>query len=711
MKSIKLLVVLVIASLVAAFFALDLGRYMTLDFVQSQLQGLQDYGRENFFTLAVAYFAVYVAATALSIPGSVVITLVGGAIFGLWWGTLLVSFASTIGATLAFLSARLLLRDWVQSRFGNSLKAINAGMEKDGNFYLFSLRIVPIFPFFLVNLVMGLTPIRVIPYFFISQLGMLMATIIYVNAGAELAQIESVSGLISPSMLLSLAALGVLPWLARGLLGLLRPARAPVSFKRPTRFDANVVVIGAGSAGLVSSIIAAGAKAKVVLIERHRMGGDCLNTGCVPSKALIRSARIADYLKRATEFGIDGATGQVNFARIMARVQAVIARIEPHDSVERFTSLGVECVAGEAVITSPWSVQVGERTITTRAIVVATGARPFVPPIPGLDQIPYLTSDSLWDLRELPPRLLVLGGGAIGCELAQSFARLGSQVTLVDQAPRIMPREDEDVSAVVLERFQAAGITVHTGCRATAFTATAEGGVLHAEGAAGSLEIGFDKVLVAIGRKANVEGFGLEALEMPLTERGLIKVNAQLQTVYPSIFACGDVAGPYQFTHMASFQAWYATLNALAGGLKKFHVNYRVVPWATFTDPEVARVGLNEQEAREQGIAYELTRYEIDDLDRAIADGEAHGFVKVLTVAGSDRILGATIVGYHAAELITEFVLAMTHGLGLKKIGATTHIYPTLAESNRFAANAWRNARIPTHLLPWAERYFRWRRG
>ena len=711
MKSLKLLVVLVIVSLVAAFFVLDLGRYMTLDFVQSQLQGMQDYARENFLTLAVGYFLVYVAATALSIPGSVVITLVGGAIFGLWWGTLLVSFASTIGATLAFLSARLLLRDWVQSRFGNSLKAINAGMEKDGNFYLFSLRIVPIFPFFLVNLVMGLTPIRVVPYFVISQLGMLMATIIYVNAGAELAQIDSVSGLISPSMLLSLAALGILPWLARGLLGLLRPARTPVKFKRPLRFDANVVVIGAGSAGLVSSIIAAGAKAKVVLIERHRMGGDCLNTGCVPSKALIRSARIADYLKRAAEFGIDGATGQVNFARIMERVQSVIQRIEPHDSVERFTGLGVECVAGEAVITSPWSVQVGERTITTRAIVLATGARPFVPPIPGLEKIAYLTSDSLWELRELPRRLLVLGGGAIGCELAQSFARLGSQVTLVDQAPRIMPREDEDVSAVVLQRFVAAGITVHAGCRATAFSSSAEGGVLHAQSAAGGLEIGFDKVLVAIGRKANVEGFGLEALEMPLTERGLIQVNAQLQTVYPSIYACGDVAGPYQFTHMASFQAWYATLNALAGGLKKFKVNYRVVPWATFTDPEVARVGLNEQEAREQGLAFEVTRYEIDDLDRAIADGEAHGFVKVLTVAGSDRILGATIVGYHAAELITEFVLAMTHGLGLKKIGATTHIYPTLAESNRFAANAWRNARIPTHLLPWAERYFRWRRG
>lgn len=711
MLKIKLLVLFAFVALIASFFILDLGRFMTLEFVQSQLQTIQEFSRENFLVTATVYFLVYVAATALSIPGSVVITLIGGAVFGLWWGTVLVSFASTIGATLAFLTSRLLLREWVQARFGTSLKAINRGMEKDGNFYLFSLRIVPVFPFFLVNLLMGLTPIRIVPYFIISQVGMLMATLIYVNAGSELARIDSLSGLVSPTMLMSLALLGILPWLARFLLSVLRPARTPHKFVRPRHFEANVVVIGAGSAGLVSSIIAAGAKAKVVLIEKHKMGGDCLNTGCVPSKALIRSARIADYLKRASEFGIDEASGQVNFRKIMERVQRVITAIEPHDSVERFTSLGVECVSGEAFITSPWSVRVGERNITTRSIVVATGARPFVPPIPGLDQIPFLTSDNLWELRELPRRLLVLGAGPIGCELAQSFARLGSEVTLIDQAPRIMPREDEDVSSCVLTQFREAGIRVLTDCRATAFANEGECGLLSAESAEGTVQIAFDKVLVAIGRKANVEGFGLEALDMPVTERGLLKVNAQLQTIYPSIYACGDVAGPYQFTHMASFQAWYATLNALLGGLKKFNVNYRVVPFATFTDPEVARVGLNEREAKEQDIAYELTRYEIDDLDRAIADGEAHGFIKVLTKPGTDQILGATIVGYHAGELIAEFVLAMTHGLGLKKIGATTHIYPTLSESNRFAANAWRNARIPTHLLPWAERFFRWRRG
>lgn len=712
MNKSRVILALTILVAIAAYFIFDLGRFLSLTYVQSQLSAIKDYTDTNFLTAATIYFIFYVTATALSIPGAVVVTLVGGAVFGLLWGTIIVSFASTIGATLAFLVSRLLLRDWVQKRFGNSLKAINTGVEKDGAFYLFSLRMVPVFPFFLVNLLMGLTPMKVRTYFLVSQVGMLLGTAVYVNAGAELGQIESLSGLVSLPIVLSFALLGVLPWLTRAVLSIVRRKKPPVRFPKPKQFEANVVVIGAGSAGLVSSIIAAGAKAKVILIEKHRMGGDCLNTGCVPSKAIIRSARIADYIKRADEYGIDDAHASVNFARVMERIQSIVKAIEPHDSVERYTSLGVECVAGEAMVTSPWTVQVGGRTITTRAIVLATGARPFVPPIPGLDQVDYLSSDSLWDLRELPKRLLVLGAGPIGCELAQSFSRLGAEVTIVDQATRIMPREDEDVAAAVLQRFTADGLRVLTGYKAQSFARAEDGaGVLTVAGHDETLTLNFDKVLIAIGRKANVEGFGLEALRMPLTARGTIEVNQYLQTAYPSIYACGDVAGPYQFTHMASYQAWFAVLNALAGGLKKFRINYKVVPWATFTDPEVARVGLSEQEAKEQGIAYDLTHYGIDDLDRAIADGEAHGFVKVLTAPGSDRILGATIVGYHAAELLTEFVLAMTHNLGLKKIAATTHIYPTLSEANRFTANAWRSARIPTNLLPWAERFFRWRRG
>ncbi len=711
MSALKLLLLSLLASALAAYFLLDLGDYLSLAYVQSQLAALQTFAETRFATAAGVYFVAYVALTALSIPGAAIATLVGGAVFGLVWGTVLVSFASTIGATLAFLTSRWLLREWVQQRFGASLKAINAGIEKDGAFYLFSLRMVPVFPFFLVNLLMGLTPLRVLPYFFVSQVGMLLGTAVYVNAGAELGQIDSLAGLVSPPLLISFALLGLLPWITKAALRIVKRPKPPRQFRRPSRFEANVVVIGAGSAGLVSSIIAAGAKAKVILVEKHRMGGDCLNTGCVPSKALIRSAGIAHLLRRAPEFGMTGVTGNVDFARVMARIRDVIKAIEPHDSVERYTGLGVECLAGEATITSPWTVQVGDREITTRAIVIATGARPFVPAIPGLGSVDVLTSDTVWELTECPQRLLVLGAGPIGCELAQSFARLGAQVTVVDQASRVLPREDEDAAAQVAAQFAREGIRVITGASVKAFAREGEHSFAQLTLPGGEERLTFDKVLIAIGRKPNVEGFGLEALQMPLTERGTLEVNDTLQTVYPSIYACGDVAGPYQFTHMASYQAWYAVLNALVGRLKAFRIHYKVVPWTTFTDPEVARVGLSEQEAKEQGIPYEVTRYGIDDLDRAIADSEAHGFVKVLTQPGSDRILGATIVGYHAAELLTEFVLAMTHGMGLKKIAATTHVYPTLGEANRFTANAWRSARIPAHLLPWAERFFRWKRG
>ena len=710
MSKTKILVIVALAVALGCFYFFGLGRFITLGFVQSQIIALQEFRETNFPLAAVLYFLVYVVITAFSIPGAIIVTLLGGAMFGLLWGTLLASFASSIGATAAFLIARLLLRDWVQSRFGDSLTPINAGIEKDGEFYLFSLRMVPLFPF-LVNLAMGLTPIRVRSFYCISQLGMLMGTVVYVNAGAELARISSLSGLVSAPVLASLALLGVFPLIGRAIVNRLKRKKLIKQYPRPESFDANVVVIGGGSAGLVAAIIAAGSKAKTVLIEKDKMGGDCLHTGCVPSKTLIRSGRIMSYIRRAEEFGLMGATAQVDFAAVMERVQSVIKNIEPHDSVERFTSLGVECVQGEAFIKSPYEVAVGERTITTRSIIVATGARPLIPEVTGLEDTGYLTSDTIWKLRELPKRLLVVGAGPIGCELAQAFNHLGSQVTQVDMAERIMPREDAEVSAAVTTQFEKDGITVLTEHSLCHFFA--ESGQKKVEvsnnGEARVLE--FDQVLIAAGRKPNTENFGLAELDVALTPSGTIEINSAMQTSYPNIYACGDVAGPYQFTHIASFQAYFASLNALLGGLWRLRANYRVVPWATFTNPEVARVGLSEQEAQQHKIGYELTRYELDHHDRALADGEAHGFVKVLTVPGTDRILGVSIVGYHAGELIGEFVFSMTHGLGLKKISAVTHIYPTLSESNKFAANAWRSARLPDKYFPYIERFFRWQRG
>jgi dihydrolipoamide dehydrogenase len=707
----KLAIVLVLVVAIGSYVAFDLGQYLTLQFIQSQLDSIKQFRDENFALAVLIYFSSYVAIAALSIPGAAIVTLLGGAIFGLVWGTLIASFASSIGATLAFLVARLLLREWVQAKFGGYLAPINRGIERDGSFYLFSIRMVPLFPFFMVNLLMGLTPIKTWSFYIVSQVGMLVGTAVYVNAGSELGQISSLSGLVSAPVIFSFVLLGLFPLVAKLLLGIIERRKLMVNFKKPKKFDANIVVIGAGSAGLVSAIIAAGAKTKVILIEKHKMGGDCLNTGCVPSKSLIRSGRIMSYIKRAKEYGIDNASGTLNFAAVMERVQGVIKAIEPHDSVERFTSLGVECIMGEANIVSPYEVEVNGRTLATRSIIIATGARPLVPPIPGLDTVNHVNSDNVWDLRELPKRLLVVGGGPIGCELAQAFNNLGSKVIQVDLAPRIMPREDPEVSERVTEQFVADGIDVLTEHKLQKFENIDGNNWMQAEHKGEIVRVEFDVVLLAIGRKPNVEGFGLEALKIPLTKQGMISVNESMQTVYSNMYACGDVAGPYQFTHMASYQAWFATLNAMLGGFWRSKVNYRVVPWATFTDPEVARVGLSETEASEKGIEFEVTRYDMDHLDRALADGEAHGFIKVLTVPGKDKILGVTIVGYHAGEMIGEFVFAMTHNMGLGKISAVTHIYPTLLEANKFTANAWRSARLPKKYFPYLERFFRWQRG
>ena len=713
MSKTRILLAVVLAAAVATFFVLDLGRFLSLDFFKAQQAAIEAYRAANPLSSAAVFFLVYVAVTALSLPGAAVMTLLGGAILGLAWGTLIISFASTIGATLAFLVSRFLLHDWVQARFGGRLKTVNEGIRKDGALYLFTLRLVPIFPFFVINLVMGITPIRTWTFYWVSQIGMLAGTLVYVNAGTQLARIESARGILSPEVLVSFALLGIFPLLARKLVQAVRRRRVYAKWQKPLRFDRNLVVIGAGSAGLVSAYIAAAVKAKVTLVEKDRMGGDCLNTGCVPSKALIRSARLLSHIHRGKEFGLREATATLDFAEVMERVQRVVKRVEPHDSVERYTGLGVEVLQGAARITSPWTVEVtsaGERrTITTRSIVIAAGAHPFVPPIPGIEAVDYLTSDNLWELRELPKRLVVLGGGPIGSELTQAFARLGSEVTQVEMLPRILSREDPEASELVTRRFRAEGIRVLVGHTAKAFLVEDEEKILVAEHEGGEIRIAFDALLVAVGRAANLEGYGLEELGIPVGRT--IDTNEFLQTVYPNIYAAGDVAGPYQFTHTAAHQAWYAAVNALFSPFRRFRADYSVIPWATFVDPEVARVGLNELEAKERGIPYEVSRYGIDELDRAIAEGEAHGFVKVLTVPGKDKILGVTIVGEHAGDLIAEYVLAMRHGIGLNKILGTIHIYPTLAEANKYAAGQWKKAHAPQRLLRWVERFHAWRRG
>jgi pyruvate/2-oxoglutarate dehydrogenase complex dihydrolipoamide dehydrogenase (E3) component/uncharacterized membrane protein YdjX (TVP38/TMEM64 family) len=716
MKKIGLLVL--IAILAAGFFYFDLHQLLTLQGLKSGLAQFETWRAESPLLVGGAFLILYVIVTALSLPGAVIMTLAAGALFGLGWGLLIVSFASSIGATLAFLVSRYLLQDMVQKRFGDRLKAINEGVEKEGAFYLFTLRLVPIFPFFLINLLMGLTNIRAVTFYWVSQVGMLAGTFVFVNAGTQLGQLESLSGILSPSLLLSFVLLGVFPLLAKKLLNVIKARRVYAGFTKPKTFDRNLIVIGAGAGGLVSAYIAAAVKAKVTLIEANKMGGDCLNYGCIPSKALIKSAKVAQQMRHAENYGLDSSEPTFSFKKVMARVHDVISKIEPHDSVERYTNLGVDVVQGYAQLIDPWTVEIklndgGTQRLTARSIVLATGARPFVPDLPGLNDVGYYTSDNLWEefakFDEAPKRLVVLGGGPIGSELAQSFARLGSKVTQVERAARIMAREDEEVSELVQESMRSDGVTILTSHNA--IRCEKEGDVkrliVEKDGVESVIE--FDALLCAVGRQARLEGYGLENLGVE-TKRTIV-TNDYLETLFPNIFAVGDVAGPYQFTHVAAHQAWFAAVNALFGTFKKFRADYRVIPWATFVDPEVARVGLSEQDAKEQGIAYEMVRYGLDDLDRAIAESATKGFVKVLTVPGKDKILGVTIVGEHSGELLAEFVLAMKHGLGLNEILGTIHTYPTWAESNKYAAGEWKRAHTPERILAWVEKYHTWRRG
>jgi pyruvate/2-oxoglutarate dehydrogenase complex dihydrolipoamide dehydrogenase (E3) component/uncharacterized membrane protein YdjX (TVP38/TMEM64 family) len=704
--------------LLAAVFAVLVGFYLSDGQHWLLPQTYQALYLQSPLQTAGIFFAIYVLVTALSIPGAAFMTLIAGAVFGFSQGLLLVSFASSIGATLAFLLSRWLLKDWVQEKFSKYLATINQGVKKDGAFYLFTLRLIPAVPFFAINLLMALTPIPSWRFYWVSQLGMLAGTAVYVNAGVELASVISqgegfsLAGIMTPGLIGAFILLAIFPWCARIVLNQIQQSLALKKLakgrRKPKKFDDNLIVIGGGAAGLVSSLIGSAVKAQVSLIEKHQMGGDCLNTGCVPSKALIHAAKVHQQARNGFDIGLlQGEKPRLDFQRVMQHVKDSIKAIEPHDSIERYEGLGVNCITGQAQIISPWEVEIesaqGEKTIRSAAnIIIASGGRPRIPDIPGLEQVSYYTSDTLWQINELPQKLLVLGAGPIGCELGQAFARLGSQVTLVDRGRFMMPREDQDVSQLVATSMAQDGIQ-HI----------AESGIvsLHQSGQdyqarlSNGEEVNFDVLLLAVGRQANTQSIGLEKVGIETDAQGFIAVDEYLQTSCPTVYACGDVIGGYQFTHVSAHEAWYASVNSLFGRLKRFKANYRVIPWVTFTSPEVARVGLNEKGAKAQGIAYDSTQYDLSDLDRAITDDAAQGFVRVLTVPGKDKIIGATIVGPRADDLIANFVIAMKHNLGLNKVLGTIHAYPTYMEANKFVAGQWKRKQVSARLLAWLAKY------
>jgi pyruvate/2-oxoglutarate dehydrogenase complex dihydrolipoamide dehydrogenase (E3) component/uncharacterized membrane protein YdjX (TVP38/TMEM64 family) len=723
----KIIVIACAIAVAVIFYQLGLDQYLSLEGIKQSQSHISELNAQHPLLIAFAFLTIYVLVTALSIPGAVVLTLGAGAFFGVFWGTVIVSFASSIGATIAFLVARYLFKESAQQRFGDKLKAVNKGIENEGAFYLFTLRLVPLFPFFMINLLMGLTPIRTVTFYWVSQLGMLAGTIVFVNAGTQLAQIDSLSGILSPALILSFALLGVFPILAKRIIAYLKGRQVYSKWQKPKSFDRNIIVIGAGAAGLVSSYIGAAVKAKVTLIEANKMGGDCLNYGCVPSKALIKSAKLAEQFKHAAHYGLtltppEGTSEQLNsfdkldfsFKAVMQRVHDSIKKIEPHDSIERYSGFGVDVVQGYGKIIDPWTVEIkhnsGEiQTLTAQSIIIAAGASPIVPDIPGIEETGYLTSDTMWeklaDRDQIPKKIIFLGGGPIGCELSQSFARLGANVWQIEKHQRVMRREDIEVSAIAQKALSDSGVNVLT--QHTALRCEVRNGIkyLIAEHDNQEVELAFDELICAVGRKARLSGYGLE--DLGIDTKSTVITNQYLQTVYPNIYAAGDVAGPYQFTHVAAHQAWYASVNALFGSFKKFAADYRVIPWTTFIDPEVARVGINEQEAKEQSIPYEVTKFDLSELDRAIVDGATKGFVKVLTVPGKDKILGVTIVGEQGAELLAEYVLAMKYNLGLNKILGTIHAYPTMSEANKYAAGEWKKAHAPERILRWLEKFHR----
>lgn len=701
----KIALAIFVSACIVIYFLFDIGQYASFDFIQEKRYIFSDYYNNNKLFVVIIFFVVYLLVTALAIPSATILTLLAGSIFGFWAGFIIVSFASSIGATITFLMSRFMLFEYFSSKYHKKSVAINESIEKEGHFYLLTLRLVPLVPFFMVNIVMGLTSIKTRIFYIVSQIGMLPATMIYVFTGTKLSQIDSLNDVLSVDIIIALVLLGIFPLIAKKVISIFKSRGVYKKYNRPKKFDYNLIVIGGGAAGLVSSYIASSVKAKVLLIEENKTGGDCLNTGCVPSKALINSAKVINYIKNCRKYGIKKANLKFDFADVIANVKSKIVKIEPHDSFERYKKLGVHCIKGKAQIIDPFSVKINDKVFTSPKMIIATGASPFIPKFKNIDQVNYLTSDTVWNLKDLPKKLVIIGGGAIGCELGQAFARMGSNVTIIESQNNIVSKEDSEIIHYLSKSFKKDGVNIKTEHEVIGFEKNRRQQYVVCKHGNKDVNIEFDQVLISLGRKPNISNFGLEDLKIINNKQSQITTNKFLQTNFPNIYACGDVQTPYQFTNVASHEAWYACINALFSSFKKFAISYSHIPYAIFTDPQVARLGINEKFAKKNNIEFEITTFDLSDLDRAIIDGNDQGFIKVMTKPKSDRILGVTIIGENSAEIIAEFVLAMKNNIGLKKILGTSHIYPSYAETNKYVAGNWQKNNQPRKIMKALEWY------
>ncbi len=695
-----------------------------------------------------AVAAAYAVLTVAMIPGSA-LTIGSGLIFGFWKGFAVVTVGANLGALGAFLLARTLFRERAEAlaRGQKTFRAVDSAIAREGFRIVLLLRLSPVFPFTVLNVLLGVTGISAASYVLANLIGMLPGTLMFVylgtlgeaaagtqSLGQTVLRIVGLAATVVVTVVITRIARRALK--AASLDGGANPGVAPeaapvgagaktipgdaydqalLASVKPTAHvnpipqdRYNLVVIGAGTAGLVTAAGGAGLGAKVALIEKHMFGGDCLNVGCVPSKGIIRAGRAAAAVREAGAFGIRLAgEPRIDFAATMERMRRLRAGIAPHDSVKRFSELGIDVYLGEGRFTGPDEIEVGGNKLRFQAAVIATGARATFPRIPGIEEVEPLTNENVFTLTELPRSLILLGAGAIGCEMAQTFRRLGSEVTIVIRGNRIMTREDPDAALIVQRKFEQEGIRVLTGSAIK--RAEKRGGkkviVIERDGSEESVEA--DQILIGMGRAPNVEGLGLSAAGIAYGTEG-VTVDANMRTTNPRVFAAGDICSRLKFTHAADAQARIVLRNALFFG--RARATDLVIPWCTYTDPEIAHVGCYEKEARDRGLAVTTFTVPLEDVDRAILDGETEGFGRIHLKSGTDRILGATVVASHAGDMIGELTMAIQNGLGAGKLASVIHPYPTQGEVVRKLGDAYMRTKLTPGVKRIMARILRWRR-